>query len=47
MLTEKQLAAANKLSGSAYKKFFEQQEPEIQAQLIKDWGEAPGQVIEL
>lgn len=45
MLTEKQLAAANKLSGSAYKKFFEQQEPEIQAQLIKDWGEAPGQVM--
>lgn len=45
MLTEKQIAAANKLSGSDYQKFFDRQAPQIQEQLTKDWGAAPGQVM--
>ena len=46
LLTEKQIAEANKLSGAAYKKFFDTFEAKVQAQLIKDWGEAPGSVME-
>lgn len=45
LLTEKQLAAANKLSGADYRKFFELQEEGVKAQLVKDWGEAPGEVM--
>ena len=45
LLTEKQLAAANKLSGADYRKFFELQDEGVKAQLVKDWGEAPGEVM--
>ena len=46
MLTEKQIAAANKLSGAAYKEFFALMDKKVQEQLVKDWGEAPGTVME-
>lgn len=46
MLTEKQIAAAHKLSGAEYQKFFEQLPEKVQAQMLKDWGEAPGSVME-
>lgn len=35
----------NKLSGADYRKFFELQEEGVKAQLVKDWGEAPGEVM--
>ena len=46
LLTEKQLAAANKLSGKAYQAFFALMEQKVQEQLVKDWGKAPGEVME-
>lgn len=46
LLTEKQIAAANKLSGIEYKTFFDLMEKKVQEQMIKDWGEAPGTVME-
>ena len=42
LLTEKQLAAANKLSGADYRKFFELQEEGVKAQLVKDLGRSSG-----
>ena len=46
LLTEKQIAEANKVTGAEYQKFFATFAPKVQAQLIKDWGEAPGSVME-
>ncbi len=46
MLTEKQIVEVNKLSGKEYKDFFDTMPESIQAQLTKDWGEAPGAVME-
>jgi cobaltochelatase CobN len=46
LLTEKQIAEANKVTSAEYKKFYDTFEPKVQAQLVKDWGEAPGTVME-
>ena len=46
MLTEKQIDKANKLTGKQYRSFFDEMEAGVQQQLTKDWGEAPGQVME-
>ena len=46
LLTEKQIAEANKVTGAEYKKFFATFAPKVQEQMIKDWGEAPGTVME-
>lgn len=46
MLTEKQVDAANKLTGAEYKEFFALMDKKVQEQLVKDWGEAPGTVME-
>lgn len=46
LLTEKQIAEAQKITGAEYKKFFDTFDSKVQAQLIKDWGEAPGNVME-
>lgn len=46
MLTEKQIAAAKKLTGKEYKDFFTEMDGGVQSQLTKDWGDAPGQVME-
>lgn len=46
MLTEKQIAAAKKLTGKEYKNFFAEMDESVQSQLTKDWGDAPGQVME-
>ncbi len=46
LLTEKQIAEAQKISGAEYKKFFATFAPKVQEQMIKDWGEAPGTVME-
>lgn len=46
MLTEKQVDAANKLKGAEYKEFFALMDKKVQEQLVKDWGEAPGSVME-
>ena len=46
LLTEKQIAEAQKISGAEYKKFFTTFAPKVQEQMIKDWGEAPGTVME-
>lgn len=46
MLTEKQIAAAKKLAGKEYKDFFTEMDGGVQSQLTKDWGDAPGQVME-
>lgn len=46
MLSEKQLAAAQKITASQYKEYFAAMEPKVQAQLVKDWGEPPGTVME-
>lgn len=46
MLTDKQLEQAQKISGAEYKEFFALMEKKVQEQLVKDWGEAPGSVME-
>ena len=46
LLTEKQIAEANKVTSAEYKKFFATFAPKVQEQMIKDWGEAPGTVME-
>ncbi len=46
MLTEKQLAEANTLAGDEYRTFFNTFPKRVQEQLINDWGEAPGSVME-
>ncbi|WP_293729212.1 cobaltochelatase subunit CobN [uncultured Phascolarctobacterium sp.] len=46
MLTEKQIAAAKKLTGKKYKDFFTEMDGGVQSQLAKDWGDPPGQVME-
>ena len=46
LLTEKQIERANKLSGIEYKEFFALMDKKVQEQLVKDWGEAPGCVME-
>lgn len=46
MLTDKQLEQAQKISGAEYKDFFALMEKKVQEQLVKDWGEAPGSVME-
>ena len=46
MLTDRQFEQAQKISGVEYKKFFALMEKKVQEQLVKDWGEAPGSVME-
>ena len=46
LLTEKQISEANKLTGVEYKNFFATMEQKVREQLVHDWGEAPGQVME-
>lgn len=46
MLTEKQMAAAKKITGGEYAEFYASMTSNVQKQLLKDWGEAPGSVME-
>ena len=46
MLSAKQLEDANKISGEEYGVFYSQFEEKVQNQLVKDWGDAPGSVME-
>ncbi|MDO4177935.1 MAG: cobaltochelatase subunit CobN [Phascolarctobacterium sp.] len=46
LLTDRQIEAAEKITGAQYKEFFSSFEQKIQAQMIKDWEEAPGTVME-
>ena len=46
MLSAKQLEEANKISGEEYGAFYSQFEEKVQNQLAKDWGSAPGSVME-
>lgn len=46
LLTEKQLQRAQKVTKEEYLRFFAVQPLKVQEQLIKDWGEAPGTVME-
>ena len=46
MLSVKQLEEANKISGEEYGVFYSQFEEKVQNQLAKDWGSAPGSVME-
>ena len=46
LLTEKQMEAAYKLQGKEYAAFYQGMEQKVQEQLVKDWGEAPGEVME-
>ena len=46
MLSAKQLEEANKISGEEYGAFYSQFEEKVQNQLAKDWGNAPGSVME-
>lgn len=46
LLTDKQIDEANKISGSEYQKFFDKMEDKVRQQLTKDWGNAPGSVME-
>ncbi len=46
MLTEKQIEAANKITKMQYQEFFNSMEKTTQKQLVKDWGTAPGSVME-
>lgn len=45
LLTDKQIEAAEKLAGSDYKSFYEGFEQKVQAQMVHDWGKAPGEVM--
>ena len=45
LLTEAQLARAQKLSSREYKSFFRAFEPQVQKQMEADWGPAPGKVM--
>lgn len=46
MLSERQIAEASKLPDAAYRKFHAALPERMQAELSKDWGEAPGEVME-
>ena len=46
LLSAKQLEEANKISGGEYGAFYDTFEEKVQAQLEKDWGKAPGTVME-
>ena len=46
MLSAKQLEEANKISADEYGNYYNTFEEKVQAQLIKDWGEVPGTVME-
>ena len=46
MLTEKQMDAAYKLKGKEYAAFYQSMPEQVQSQLTKDWGAAPGSVME-
>ena len=46
LLSAKQLEEANKISGREYETFYDTFEEKVQAQLEKDWGKAPGTVME-
>ena len=46
MLTEKQMEAAFKLKGEQYAAFYQGLEPKVQEHLERDWGKAPGSVME-
>ena len=46
MLSERQIAEASKLLDAAYCKFHAALPERMQAELSKDWGEAPGEVME-
>ncbi|MDY4921179.1 MAG: cobaltochelatase subunit CobN [Phascolarctobacterium sp.] len=46
LLSERQMQEANKLTGSEYQKFYQEMPECVQAQLTKDWGPAPGEIME-
>ena len=46
MLSAKQLEESNKIDGAVYGEFYRTFEEKVQAQLEKDWGKAPGSVME-
>ena len=46
LLTEKQISEAKKLTSKEYQDFFNSFEDKIQKQMTKDWGEAPGSVMD-
>lgn len=46
LLTDKQLENAQKVSKEEYQRFFDGQPEAVKAQLVKDWGDAPGSVME-
>ena len=46
MLTEKQMEAAFKLKSEQYAAFYQGLEPKVQEHLERDWGKAPGSVME-
>ena len=46
LLTEQQIAEARKVSGRDYRDFFASFETPVRKQMEKDWGQAPGTVME-
>lgn len=46
MLSAKQLEEANKISADEYRTYYNTFEDKVRKQLDKDWGEAPGSVME-
>lgn len=46
LLTDRQIEEAQKITGAQYKEFFDTFEQKIKDQMIKDWGEAPGSIME-
>ena len=46
MLTEKQIDESNKIKGSKYQNYYDEMEEPVRIQLEKDWGKAPGSVME-
>lgn len=45
LLSDNQVQEASKLEGKAYETFFQKLPIKVQEQLIKDWGPAPGEVM--
>lgn len=46
MLTEEQIEESNKIKGDDYKGYFDVTHEKVQTQMTKDWGKAPGEVME-
>lgn len=46
LLTEKQIADAQKVTAKQYLEFFDCMSEKVKAQMEKDWGKAPGKVME-